>query len=94
VLGTALAAAALLSGCASGPTAAGSKFVPAKRGVLTVATSFLPAPGFWQGSPPMRGFEAGLAADGDGVRLIADGDSVAAEVDRRLARRDRIWPRA
>jgi polar amino acid transport system substrate-binding protein len=30
--------------------------------VLTVATAFLPAPGFWQGNPPTGGFEAGLAA--------------------------------
>jgi polar amino acid transport system substrate-binding protein len=31
-------------------------------GVLTVATAFLPAPGFWEGDPPTSGgFEAGLA---------------------------------
>jgi polar amino acid transport system substrate-binding protein len=30
--------------------------------VLRVATAFLPAPGFWEGTPPTRGFEAGLAA--------------------------------
>jgi polar amino acid transport system substrate-binding protein len=31
--------------------------------VLTVATAFLPAPGFWEGRPPTSGgFEAGLAA--------------------------------
>jgi ABC-type amino acid transport substrate-binding protein len=31
-------------------------------GVLTVATAFVPAPGFWQGSPPAQGFEAQLAS--------------------------------
>jgi polar amino acid transport system substrate-binding protein len=61
VLGSALAAAALLSGCATRPTAAGSQFVSARPGVLTVATSFLPAPGFWEGRPPTNGFEARLA---------------------------------
>jgi polar amino acid transport system substrate-binding protein len=30
--------------------------------VLRVATAFLPAQGFWQGSPPRSGFEAALAA--------------------------------
>jgi polar amino acid transport system substrate-binding protein len=50
------------SACASGQNAAGSSFEPAKPGVLTVATAFLPAPGFWQGNPPTAGFEAGLAA--------------------------------
>ena len=29
--------------------------------MLTVATAFLPAPGFWEGNPPTQGFEAGLA---------------------------------
>ena len=29
--------------------------------MLTVATAFLPAPGFWEGNPPTRGFEAQLA---------------------------------
>jgi polar amino acid transport system substrate-binding protein len=28
---------------------------------LTVATAFLPAPGFWEGTPPTNGFEARLA---------------------------------
>jgi polar amino acid transport system substrate-binding protein len=31
--------------------------------VLTVATAFLPAPGFWEGRPPTSGFEAGLARE-------------------------------
>jgi len=31
--------------------------------VLKVATAFLPAPGFWEGTPPTKGFEAALAAD-------------------------------
>jgi polar amino acid transport system substrate-binding protein len=62
MLGSALGAAvALLSGCAAKPTAAGSKFVAREPGVLTVATAFLPAPGFWEGRPPTAGFEARLA---------------------------------
>jgi polar amino acid transport system substrate-binding protein len=31
--------------------------------VLTVATAFVPAPGFWEGRPPTSGFEAGLARE-------------------------------
>jgi polar amino acid transport system substrate-binding protein len=58
-----LAAAALtVTACGGSGSAAGSSFKPAKPGVLTVATAFLPAPGFWQGRPPTSGFEAGLAA--------------------------------
>src|SRR5690349_10233378 len=50
-----------LAGCASDPNA-GPQFQPVKPGVLTVATAFLPAPGFWEGEPPTSGgFEAGLA---------------------------------
>jgi polar amino acid transport system substrate-binding protein len=51
-----------LSACAGGNGAAGSSFEPAKPGVLTVATAFLPAPGFWNGRPPTEGFEAEFAA--------------------------------
>jgi polar amino acid transport system substrate-binding protein len=58
-LGAALVA--IVSGCAGKPTAAGSKFVSHEPGVLTVATAFLPEPGFWEGSPPVNGFEARLA---------------------------------
>jgi ABC-type amino acid transport substrate-binding protein len=54
-------AALTLAGC-SGAQSAGSSFKPVKPGVLTVATAFLPAPGFWEGSPPTSGFEAQLAA--------------------------------
>lgn len=50
------------SACAAGEGAAGHSFEPGTPGVLTVATAFLPAPGFWQGDPPTGGFEAGLAA--------------------------------
>jgi len=50
------------SACSTEHDAAGGTFEPARPGVLTVATAFLPAPGFWQGNPPTRGFEAGLAA--------------------------------
>jgi len=56
-----LASVALFSGCATKPTAAGSSFVSHEPGVLTVATAFLPAPGFWEGNPPTNGFEARLA---------------------------------
>jgi len=56
------AAALALSACAGEPGAAGSSFEPARPGVLTVATAFLPAPGFWEGNPPTSGFEARLAA--------------------------------
>jgi ABC-type amino acid transport substrate-binding protein len=56
------AAALALSACSSEESAAGSSFEPAKPGVLTVATAFLPAPGFWEGrSADAGGFEAGLA---------------------------------
>jgi polar amino acid transport system substrate-binding protein len=57
------AAALLASACGGGEGAAGSSFHPVKANVLTVATAFLPAPGFWEGRPPTRGFEAALAAD-------------------------------
>src|SRR3954452_22932246 len=50
------------SGCAGGEAAAGHAFEPATPGVLTVATAFLPAPGFWEGDPPTGGYEARLAA--------------------------------
>jgi polar amino acid transport system substrate-binding protein len=60
----ALLAAALLiaSACSTEPSAAGSSFEPARPDVLTVATAFLPAPGFWEGDSATGGFEAGLAA--------------------------------
>src|SRR3954451_11031984 len=47
--------------CGGDRGAAGSSFEPVKPGVLTVATAFLPAPGFWEGRPPIDGFEARLA---------------------------------
>jgi polar amino acid transport system substrate-binding protein len=50
-----------LAGCGGDRGAAGAKFEPRESGVLTVATAFLPAPGFWEGHPPVSGFEAGLA---------------------------------
>jgi polar amino acid transport system substrate-binding protein len=59
VVGSALIAATL-SACGK-PTAAGSQFRPKNPGLLTVATAFLPAPGFWEGHPPTKGFEAQLA---------------------------------
>ena len=56
------AVALTVTACGGGESAAGAKFEPVKPGVLTVATAFIPAPGFWQGRPPTSGFEAGLAA--------------------------------
>jgi ABC-type amino acid transport substrate-binding protein len=58
-----LACSAFAAGCGgSATTSAGGTFEPATPGVLTVATAFLDAPGFWQGRPPTEGFEAALAA--------------------------------
>jgi polar amino acid transport system substrate-binding protein len=62
VLAAALAVVLVLAGCSGYRGAAGTKFDPATPDVLTVATAFLPAPGFWEGRPPVSGFEAGLAA--------------------------------
>jgi polar amino acid transport system substrate-binding protein len=50
------------AGCAGGEGAAGHRFEAKHSGVLTVATAFLPAPGFWEGDPPTGGFEAQLAS--------------------------------
>jgi polar amino acid transport system substrate-binding protein len=50
------------SGCSVEKDAAGPSFEPATPGTLTVATAFLPAPGFWQGVVHRDGFEAHLAA--------------------------------
>jgi polar amino acid transport system substrate-binding protein len=57
----ALTVAALTPAGYSGAQSAGSSFKPVKPGVLTVATAFLPAPAFWEGSPPTSG-RAQLAA--------------------------------
>lgn len=56
------AAASTTAGCSLVQSAAGWTFVPRHGGVLTVATAFVPEPGFWQGRPPTEGFEAGLSA--------------------------------
>jgi polar amino acid transport system substrate-binding protein len=56
-----VAAGLVVSGCAVQRGAAGAKFVPKKPGVLTVATAFVPAPGFWFGPGAKSGFESGLA---------------------------------
>jgi polar amino acid transport system substrate-binding protein len=60
----ALLAGAVLAttGCGIERNAAGTPFAPAHKDVLTVATAFVPAPGFWQGKAATAGFEAGLAA--------------------------------
>jgi polar amino acid transport system substrate-binding protein len=57
----ALCMAVLPTGCGTTRSATGGRFEPATPGVLTVATAFLPAPGFWQGPLPWRGVEGGLA---------------------------------
>jgi polar amino acid transport system substrate-binding protein len=63
LLGVAVAGLVLgAAACSSDRGAAGAKFQPVHPGVLTVATAFLPAPGFWEGDPPTQGFEAKLAA--------------------------------
>jgi polar amino acid transport system substrate-binding protein len=54
--------ALLVAGCGENRNA-GSSFAPAKPGVLTVATAFLPAPGFWEDRAATAGFEAALARD-------------------------------
>jgi polar amino acid transport system substrate-binding protein len=58
------ALAALLAGCGSIAGSAGD-FTPARPGVLTVATSTVPTPGFWEGAPahPTGGFEYELARE-------------------------------
>lgn len=57
-------AVGLLAGCGSLSNSAGT-FTPAKAGVLTVATSAVPSPGFWEGTPqhPTGGFEYELARE-------------------------------
>ena len=52
------------SGCGSIAASAG-RFTPGTPGVLTVATSVIPTPGFWEGTPahPIGGFEDDLAED-------------------------------
>jgi ABC-type amino acid transport substrate-binding protein len=56
-----VAVALLCGSCSARESAAGASFEPVHPGVLEVATAFLPAPGFWEGRPPARGFEAQLA---------------------------------
>lgn len=60
----ALASGLLASACGSISGSAG-EFTPAQPGVLTVATSTIPSPGFWEGtaSEPSGGFEYELARD-------------------------------
>ena len=55
-------AVALVAACGSDRNA-GSGFKPGKPRTLTVATAFVPAPGFWEGNPPSSGFEAALAKE-------------------------------
>lgn len=52
----------LLVGCADVTAPEGGEFEPMREGVLTVATDYLPQPGFWEVEPePGGGFEWGLA---------------------------------
>ncbi len=55
---------ALLAGCGSIDSSAGS-FAATRPGVLTVATSAVPSPGFWEGTAahPTGGFEYELARE-------------------------------
>src|SRR3954447_16689921 len=53
--------AVLAAGC-GGAANGGGPFKPVRAGVLTVAAGSVPAPGFWEGTPPRAGFEAALAA--------------------------------
>jgi len=57
-----LASLSLAVGCGGERSAAG-RFEPAEPGTLTVATSEIPATGFWEGTPsrPTGGFEWALA---------------------------------
>src|SRR3954453_24254794 len=54
-----------IAGAGCGTAGAGStgRFTPLRKGTLTVATAFFPAPGFWEGVPsaPTGGFEWELA---------------------------------
>jgi ABC-type amino acid transport substrate-binding protein len=56
------AVAVLLTACGGSGSASGT-FTPATKGVLTVATSDFPQPGFWEGTPahPTGGFEYAFA---------------------------------
>jgi polar amino acid transport system substrate-binding protein len=61
----ALVLLAAVTGCAGERTGAVRGFRPVERGVLTVATAELPAPGFWEddGRGGYQGFEADLATE-------------------------------
>lgn len=66
LLVTASVTAALLSGCGDLTTSpSAGTFTPRTKGVLTVATSVIPTPGFWTGTPNhvTGGFEYELARD-------------------------------
>jgi polar amino acid transport system substrate-binding protein len=58
-----LAAAVVLSACASAGNGAAGTFTPRVKGTLTVATAQIPDPGFWYGTfaHPTGGFEYALA---------------------------------
>jgi polar amino acid transport system substrate-binding protein len=58
-----VAGAALLAAACGTDRNAGARFEPAQPGVLTVATAFVPAPGFWEGRSGAGGLEAALAKD-------------------------------
>ena len=64
VVGTIALALAVTTGCGSSSLASSAgTFKPAHPGTLTVATAFLPSPGFWEGdvTAPSGGFERDLA---------------------------------
>ena len=60
---TVVAGLALLVTACGSDRNEGARFKPAQPGVLTVATAFVPAPGFWEGRSATAGFEAALARE-------------------------------
>ena len=62
IQGACLLVLLFFAGCGDVVAPAGGEFEPAREGVLTVATDYLPQPGFWEGEDGLQGgFEMGLA---------------------------------
>lgn len=62
IAGACLVISLCFAACAEVTAPAGGEFEPVREGVLTVATDYLPQPGFWEGEDgPTGGFEWGLA---------------------------------
>jgi polar amino acid transport system substrate-binding protein len=83
-----VAGIALLAAACGSDRNAGARFKPTEPGVLTVATAFVPAPGFWEDRAATSGFEAALARalahrlglDRVVVRQVPFGSLVAGEL--------------